>query len=106
MKKFTRIVQYMITTMVVSGFSIIFLYNFIPLILNPTIYSDRKEYIREEFSCIEPVPGAVKKSEHTLNKFTEISITVHYLVEDDIPLNRPSAHPYPGLSSKVCKFLI
>ena len=76
--------QYVITFIVISGFSILFLYNFIPLIQNPTIYSDRKEYIREEFSRIEPFPIAVKEKEHTLNKFTEISITAHYLIEDDI----------------------
>ena len=76
MKNFIRIVQYIITFSVISGFSILFLYNLIPLALNPTIYSDRKEYIREEFSRIE--------KEHTLNKFTQISITAHYLIEDDI----------------------
>mgnify|MGYP000848565609 FL=1 len=84
MKKIIWIVQYIITFSVISGFSISFLYNLIPLALNPTIYSERKEYIREEFSRIEPYPTAVKEKEHTLNKFTQISITAHYLIEDDI----------------------
>lgn len=84
MKKIIRIVQYIITFSVISGFSILLLYNLIPLALNPRIYSDRKEYIREEFSHIEPFPTAVKEKEHTLNKFTEISITADYLIEGNI----------------------
>ena len=84
MKNFIRIVQYAITFIVISGFSILFLYNFIPLIQNPTIYSDRKEYIREEFSRIDPFPTAVKEKERTFNKFTEIRITADYLIEDNI----------------------
>ncbi len=84
MKNFIRIVQYAITFIVISGFSILFLYNLIPLIQNPTIYSDRKEYIREEFSRIAPFPTAVKEKERTFNKFTEIRITADYLIEDNI----------------------
>lgn len=84
MKNFIRIVQYAITFIVISGFSILFLYNLIPLIQNPTIYSDRKEYIREEFSRIDPFPTAVKEKERTFNKFTEIRITADYLIEDNI----------------------
>ena len=81
MYNFIKIIQYSISIIVFSGFSILFLYNIFPLIQDPHIYSDRKEYIREEFLYIRPLPSSVKTSEHTIRKLTQISITTDYFTE-------------------------
>lgn len=76
-----RVVQLIITIILVIGFVIPAFQILGDLLINPLVYQDRKANMKQEYANINPPPNAKKINETVNSKITRIWISTDYSVE-------------------------